>query len=154
MMKIRIHGIDSTIRDLAKTNDDTFDSARRGVKLSAEHLMEKIISKFGVYQKTGGDNNGPWKKLAYETIKRKLRKGQPNKPLIATGNTMDSFSIKMGGKGRLSATVISSSETLIHHVYGAPNAGVPKRDPMLITADEERNVVHDIIIDEIWKEIK
>lgn len=156
--KQRVRGVDTYIRDLAKINDETFKAARRGTVLAAEHLLEKVKSKIGVYQSTGGPPGGygRWPRLKYETRLKKLRKyGVGDKPLLMKGEDglLGSFSVVEGGKGRLSASVGSSSPYLIHHVYGAPGANVPMRDPIRVTAKEEMEACHKIIEDEIMKEI-
>lgn len=154
--KTRIRGIDTYIRDLAKTDDATFIAARRGIIKAAEHLLKVVKAKIGVYQSTGGapGGYGRWPKLKWETRLKKLRKyNVGDKPLYASGDLKNSFSVVKGGKGRLSASVGSSSPYLIHHVYGAPGANVPMRDPIRITATEERDTCHEIIEDEIMKEI-
>jgi hypothetical protein len=149
-VKVRIKGIDRTLRELANTNDDTLDAARSGVHKAAEYLMEVIKEKFGVYQDTGGNGGGAWARLKFETIQRKMRKyGVGDKPLIASGEMRDSFYIKEGGEGTIAASVASRDPKLIHHIYGAPRAGVPRRDPMLVTAVEEHDMCHDIVEDEI-----
>lgn len=155
-IKVRIRGIDRYIRDLAKTSDETYNAARKGINKAAEHLLKKVVAKIGIYQSTGGPPGGygRWQKLKYETIARKLRKYDVgDKPLLASGDLRDSFSIVKGGKGRLSASVGSDSPYLIHHVYGAPRAGVPMRDPIRVTAIEEMETCHEIIEDEIMKVI-
>lgn len=151
MFKVRIRGIDTYIRDLAKLSDKTFFAAEDGILKAAQHLLEKVKNKIGVYQPTGGDPGGygRWKKLKFETIKK-----TGSRPLIYTGALKDSFSIIKGGKGRLSASVGSDSDYLIHHVYGAPGANVPMRDPIRITAKEEMEKCHDMIEKEIMKEIE
>lgn len=156
MLKVRIRGIDTYIRDLAKLSDKTFHAAEDGIEKAAEHLLERVKAKIGVYQSTGGPpgGHGRWKKLTYETIRKKLRKyNVGDKPLLASGKLRDSFRIIKGGKGRLSASVGSDSEYLIHHVYGAPGRNVPMRDPIRVTAVEEMEACHKIIEDEIMKEI-
>lgn len=155
--KQRVRGIDTYIRDLAKMNDETYIAARKGTIKAAQHLLDKVVSKIGVYQSTGGmmGGRGRWAKLKYETIQKKLRKyGIGDKPLLASGALKDSFSVIEGGKGRLSASVGSDSKYLIHHVYGAPGAKVPQRDPIRVTAEEERDTCHKIIEDEILEEIE
>ena len=155
--KTRIRGIDTYIRDLAKLDSRTYSAARDGTVLAAEHLLQKVKDKIGVYQPTGGPpgGHGRWKKLKFETIKKKLRKyGVGDKPLYASGDLKESFSVVEGGRGRLSASVGSSSPYLIHHVYGAPGANVPMRDPIRVTAKEEMEACHKIIEDEIMKEIE
>lgn len=154
--KQRIRGVDTYIRDLAKTNDETFNAARKGTFLAAEHLLKKVVSKIGTYQSTGGPPGGygRWSKLKAETIWKKASKyGVGDKPLLMSGTLRDSFSVIKGGKGRLSASVGSDSEYLVHHVYGAPRANVPMRDPIRVTANEEKDTCHKIIEDEIMKVI-
>ena len=155
-IRFRVRGVDKYVRDLSKTSDEAFMHARTGVEKAAEYLLEKVISKIGVYQPTGGDPKGygRWKKLKYETVVRKLRRyNVGDKPLLASGALKDSFSVIKGGKGRLSASVGSDSEYLVHHVYGAPGANVPMRDPIRITAIEELDECHKIIADEIIKKM-
>lgn len=148
MFSVRIRGVDRVIRNLVKTNDGVYDSAREGCNEAARHLLEKIKAKFGSYQSTGGDPNGygSWKKLTYETRKRKLRKyGSADKPLIASGKTVGSLKLKEGGARTLAASVSVESDYIIHHIYGAPGAHVPMRDPMRVTALEEKQKCHDIV---------
>lgn len=157
MLKTRVRGVDTYIRDLAKLEYKTYDAAREGVIKAAEYLLEKVIAKIGVYQETGGPpkGHGRWKKLKWDTIQRKVRKyGKGgDRPLLASGALKDSFSVVEGGKGRLSASVGSDSEYLVHHVYGAPRANVPMRDPVRVTAVEEMDACHNIIEDKIMEEI-
>jgi hypothetical protein len=147
MLNVRVRGIDTAIRDLVRTQDDVYDEARAGINAAAKHLMEKIIEKFGKYNPTGGDpgGHGGWRKLKFETIKKKSNRGYSTAPLIMTGETKGSFSVKEGGAGRLAASVHSSSNVLAYHVYGAPGANVPMRDPVRVTAKEEKDACHDII---------
>lgn len=155
-MKVRIRGIDRYIRDLAKLDQQAYYAAEDGILKAAEYLLQKVIAKIGIYQPTGGEPGGygRWKKLKHETIKKKIFKyGVGDKPLFASGALKESFTIVKGGKGRLSASVGSDSDYLIHHVYGAPKAHVPMRDPIRITAVEEMEECHKIIEDEIMKEI-
>lgn len=155
-LKFRVRGIDTYIRTLAKTNDQTFKAARSGAMEAAEYLLDVILEKIGVYQQTGGDPDGKgrWKKLKYETRRKKLRKyGVGDKPLLASGALKESFKVIPGGKGRLAASVGSDSPYLVYHVYGAPGAKVPMRDPIRITAIEEMDMCHQIIEDAIIKEM-
>lgn len=155
-LKVRVRGVDTYVRDLARTSTEAHHAARKGVIKAAQHLLKKVVDKIGTYQSTGGPPNGygRWKKLKFETIQRKLRKyGVGDKPLYASGDLKSSFNVIEGGKGRLSASVGSDSEYLVHHVYGAPNAGIPMRDPLRVTAVEERDTCNEIIEDEIMREI-
>ena len=156
MFKVRIRGIDRCIRDLATISQETHYAAERGILKAAEHLLEKVVAKIGVYQRTGGPpaGRGRWRKLKHETLKKKAFKyGVGDEPLYASGALKNSFTVVKGGKGRLSASVGSDSEYLVHHVYGAPGANVPMRDPIRVTAVEEMEACHKIIEDEIMKEI-
>ena len=156
MFKVRIRGVDRYIRDLAKLDQQTYHAAQDGIEKAAEHLLQRVVAKIGVYQPTGGDPGGygRWTKLKYQTVKKKLLKyNVGDRPLLASGALKASFKIIKGGKGRLSASVGSDSDYLIHHVYGAPGASVPMRDPIRITAMEEMEVCHKIIENEIMKEI-
>ena len=148
MFSVRIRGVDRMIRNLVKANEDIYDSAREGCNAAAEHLLKKIKDKFGKYNSTGGDPGGygAWKKLTPETRWKKVRKyGTDRGPLIASGKTVGSLFVKKGGKGTLAASVGVESDYIVHHVYGAPGANVPMRDPMRVTAKEERDACHDII---------
>lgn len=157
MLNVRVRGVDTAVRNLVRANEDILDEAREGCEDAAEYLMDKIIAKFGVYQPTGGDPKGygAWRKLAMSTRFSKMRRyGFSDRPLIATGATKDSFSIKKAGKGRLAASVSSDSDTLKHHVYGAPRANVPMRDPARVTAKEEKDKCHDIIMKKVQSAIR
>lgn len=155
-LKVRVRGIDTYIRDLAKVDRKTYEAAREGTVLAAQHLLEKVRAKIGTYQNTGGPpgGHGRWPKLKIDTIWKKItRYGVGDRPLLMSGDLRDSFTIVQGGKGRLSASVGSDSEYLIHHVYGAPKANVPMRDPIRVTAKEEMEACHKIIEDKIMEEI-
>lgn len=154
---VRIRGVDRAIRDMVGTSDKLYEAARDGCNKAGEHLLEVIKGKFGHYNSTGGapGGYGSWPKLKMDTRMKKIRKyGSDRGPLIASGATVDSLHLKEAGKGRLAASVTADSAYLIHHVYGAPRANVPMRDPMRITAIEERDACHDIIEkcikDAIW----
>lgn len=138
-------------------SDDTHRAARRGVEKAAKHLLKKVVSKIGVYQSTGGPpkGHGGWRKIKPETRWRKsVRYGiSGDKPLYASGDLKGSFDVVPGGAGRLSASVGSDSPYLIHHVYGAPRAHVPMRDPIRVTAVEERDACFEIIEKEILNEL-
>lgn len=148
MFSVRIRGVDRTIRNLVNTHDNIEDGARDGCNAAAKYLLGKIRDKFGKYNPTGGDpgGHGSWKRLTPDTIWKKVRKyGHNSGPLIASGKTVGSLSVKEGGKGRLAASVSVSSDYIAYHVYGAPGANVPMRDPMRVTAKEEKDECHDIV---------
>lgn len=149
---VRIRGVDRTIRNLAKTSDAVLEAARAGCNEAGEHLLDAVKGKFGRYNSTGGPPGGygSWPKLKYETKAKKLSKyGRDAGPLVASGKTVSSLHLKEAGKGRLAASVTADSSYLIHHVYGAPGANVPMRDPMRVTALEEKEACHKIILEHI-----
>lgn len=152
MFKVRIRGVNNTIRQLTRDNEAVFNGAREGCTDAAKYLLEVIRDKFGKYNSTGGPPSGygRWPKLKLETKMRKVRKyGTDRGPLIASGNTVGSLTVVDGGKGRLAASVAAESDYLVHHVYGAPGANVPMRDPMRVTAMEEKDECTKIIIQHI-----
>lgn len=149
---VRIRGVDREIRNLVDASDELREAARDGCNAAGEHLLEVIKEKFGKYNSTGGapGGYGSWPKLKFETRRKKVRKyGRDPGPLIASGKTVNSLHLKEAGKGRLAASVTADSSYLIHHVYGAPGAHVPMRDPMRVTAIEEREECHKIILEHI-----
>ena len=149
-IKVRIRGVNQVIRWTAGCNETALKGAQKGAIEAAEYLMDVIKEKFGTYQSTGGTGGGPWAKLKFETIVRKLRAyGVGDKPLVASGSMKDSFYVKPGGPNTISASVASKDDKLLHHIYGAPRRGVPKRDPMLVTALEEEDMCHDIVEDAV-----
>lgn len=149
VFNVRIRGVDRTIRNLAATGDEIYSAARAGCNEAGEHLLEVIKNKFGHYNSTGGapGGYGSWPKLKFETRQKKIRKyGSDAGPLIASGATVGSLHLKEAGKGRLAATVSADSGYLVHHVYGAPGRNVPMRDPMRVTALEEKDACQEIIM--------
>ena len=152
MVKFRVRGVDRNIRDMALLGTSTRRAARRGVIEAAQHLLEVVQSKIGVYQQTGGEmgGRGRWKRLPMDTRLRKKKKyNVGDKPLYNTGNLEDSFDVVEGGPGTLAASVGSDSPYILHHVYGAPRRNVPRRDPIMITAVEETEECHRIVEQEI-----
>lgn len=152
MVKIRIRGINQVTRSLSYASDLTYQAARRGTVKAAKYLLQKILAKFGHYQSTGGPGGGPWPQLKFETIKKKLLKyGVGNKPLIASGQMSNSsnWTVVEGGTGRLAASVGTDDEKILNHIYGAPHAHIPQRDPCRVTAVEEMDKCRQIITDEV-----
>lgn len=149
-IKVRVRGVNSAVRWSAGCNDEVLKAARSGTIEAAEYLKDVIQEKIGTYQSTGGTGGGAWAKLKYETIARKLREfGVGDRPLLASGDLQSSFYIVPGGPGTIAASVSSQDPKLIHHIYGAPRRGIPQRDPMIVTAVEEMDMCHDIIMDAI-----
>lgn len=149
-LKVRVRGVDKALRTLANTNEQTRRAAYEGVSEAADYLKDIIQEKIGKYQSTGGDGGGAWAKLKVDTIFRKMKKyGVGDKPLLASGALRDSFYVKKGGEGTISASVASKDPKLVYHIEG--NSRLPKRDPMIVTAIEEMDMCHDIIEDAINK---
>ena len=146
-IKVDVKGVEEAIRFLDQTDDNIRKGSIIGLREASKYLVDKIKSKFGTYQPG-------WAKLAYDTVVRKVRKGQSSRPLLATGKMKESVKARNYTSGnRLKSTVYSDDEKIIHHIFGAPRAGVPKRDPMLITTTEEEDEITNIISNAISNEI-
>ena len=139
MIKVHIAGVDSTVRRLRALNDDIENALDEGCEEAAESLRDAISEKFGRYQPG-------WKQLKPETIRKKGN----NEPLIDSGDMMFSFEIQTSNRTRKhTATVYSEDEKLPYHVYGAPGANIPKRDPVRPTTKEERENCLKIIMNKV-----
>lgn len=142
-VKVHISGVDGVVRDLRKLGGNIDECLDEGCLEAAEHLRDAITDKFGYYQPG-------WEKLQPETIRKKGN----DEPLIETGDAMFSFNIRTSNTTRKhTATVYSNDEKLPYHVYGAPDANVPKRDPMRPTTQEEKESCIEIIrrkVKEMW----
>lgn len=145
-MRVHISGVDAVVRSFDRKIEGMEEALDEGCTEAAEHLQECIENKFGVYQPG-------WAPLKYITRLKKRRKGNgvnSNKPLVDFGDMMFSFSIQTSNRTRKhTAAVISDDERILHHIYGAPAANVPKRDPMRPTAKEEREACLKILIDKV-----
>lgn len=152
-MRARVRGIDAMMRELAMTNIRERQALKDGVHDAAEYLQTKIEAKMGVYQSSGGSGGGSWAKLKWETNKKKLRKyGFSGKPLIGTGHMKDSFYVHdTDNKKNVMSSVANSDPKMVHHVYGAPMANLPPRDPMLIASIEEKEECRRIIINRVYQ---
>jgi len=147
-LRARVHGIDQTIRSLAKASDDDKRAIREGIHAAAEYLKTKIEAKIGVYQPG-------WAPLTFETNKKKLRLwGFSGKPLLGSGKMKGSFYVHDSGGTALMSSVGSSSDYIKNHVYGAPARNIPVRDPMLVTSDQEKDACRQIIIEHIYTTYK
>lgn len=145
-IRVRITGIDKVIRSFDRKIDGMEEALDEGCIEAAEYLQECIENKFGHYQKG-------WEHLKPETISKKVGKGNDanaTKPLVDYGDMMFSFSIDTSNRTRKHTVAVTSDDPkIIHHVYGAPRAGVPKRDPMRPTAKEERQNCIDILVKKV-----
>ena len=160
-MKLRVHlsGYDKLLRRFDRTDDRVEEALSEGTEQAAEHLLECIEGKFGVYQQSGGRSNGPWEKLKYETIVRKRKKGNnanATKPLVDYGDMMFSFEYQTSNKTRKhSVAIISNDDKILYHIYGmrTRTRGVPRRDPVRPTIEEERQECFDIVVDAVRRAI-
>lgn len=148
MAQIRAHvsGVDAVIRNFDRRIDGMEEALDEGCTEAAEYLRECVEDKFGVYQPG-------WKPLQYITRLKKRRKGNganANKPLVDYGDMMFSFDLQLSNRTRKHTVAITSDdEKIIHHIYGAPMAGVPKRDPVRPTVKEERENCLQILVDKV-----
>lgn len=144
--RAHVSGIDAVIRNFNRRIDGMEKALDEGCIEAAEHLKECIENKFGVYQPG-------WKRLKPETIKKKSLKGNgtnATKPLVDYGDMMFSFDISVSNRTRRhTVAVTSDDDRLVHHIYGAPSAGVPKRDPVRPTTQEERQTCIDILVKKV-----
>lgn len=142
MVKVRVKGMDKVVRSFDRKTEGVGEALAKGTEEAGDYLIECIEDKFGVYQPG-------WQKLKYETVVRKRRRGagaNATKPLIEFGDMMFSFFKKTSAKTRSHVIhILSNDPKLIHHMYGAPSAGVPKRDPVRPTVKEENEKCLDIV---------
>lgn len=146
MIRAHVSGIDAVIRKFDRRAEGMEEALDEGCTEAAEYLKECVEDKFGVYQKG-------WAPLQYVTRLKKKRKGNgvnSNKPLVDYGDMMFSFYIDTSNRTRKHTVAVKSDdERLVHHVYGAPNAGVPRRDPIRPTVKEERENCTKILINKV-----
>lgn len=146
MIRTHVSGIDAVIRNFDRRIDGMEEALDEGCIEAAEYLQECIENKFGVYQ-------SGWKRLKPETIKKKSLKGNgsnASKPLVDYGDMMFSFYIDTSNRSRKHTVAVKSDdERLVHHIYGAPSAGVPRRDPVRPTAKEERENCIEILVKKV-----
>lgn len=146
MIDVRVSGIDKVVREYDRKKDGIEDALTLGTEEAGDYLIECIEDKFGVYQ------NG-WKKLKYETVIRKKKRGagaNANKPLIEFGDMMFSFFKKTSAKTRKHIVhILSDDPKIIYHMYGAPGSNLPKRDPVRPTIKEENEKCIEIIRDAV-----
>lgn len=135
MTRVHIKGVDKAVRDLRGMYDGIEDALDEGCEEAAEHLRDAMTDKFGFYQ-------DGWEQLKPDTIQKKGN----NEPLVDSGDMMFSLETQTSNRTRKhTVTVFSEDEKLPYHVYGAPNANVPRRDPIRPTTEEERETCIDII---------
>ena len=146
MIKVRIKGVDAVVRSYDRKKEGIEEALTEGAEEAADYLIECIEDKFGVYQPG-------WEKLKPETIFKKVM--NKTKPLVEFGDMMFSFDKKTSVKTRKHVVHITSDDPkLIHHMYGAPSANVPKRDPVRPTVKEENDTCLNMIKDAVRRAFK
>lgn len=142
MIKVKVSGVDAVIRSYNRKKAGMEEALTQGTEEAGDYLIECIEEKFGTYQ-------SGWAPLKYETIAKERRMGfgsNANKPLVMTADMMFSFYKQISAKTRKHVVwVMSDDPKLKHHMYGAPSAGVPKRDPVRPTLQEENDKCLDKI---------
>ena len=142
MIKVRVTGVDRTVRMYDRTKEKIEEALTTGTEEAGNFLIEEIEDKFGKYQ-------SGWQHLKLETIKRKIRRGagaNADKPLIEFGDMMFSFERVTSAKTRKHVVhIVSNDPKLVHHMYGAPARNVPKRDPVRPTMKENNDKALEII---------
>lgn len=137
MIKAHVVGVDALLRNFDRKKKEIEDALSEGCDEAAEYAMEMIGDKFGRYQPG-------WKQLKPETVRKK----GSDEPLIDTADMMFSFEKKTSNRTRKhTVTITSDDPKLPYHMYGAPNANVPRRDPVRPTLKEEKEnclkIIHD-----------
>lgn len=146
MIKVKVSGVDTVIRSYNRKKAGMEDALSTGTEEAADYLIECIEEKFGTYQ-------SGWAPLKYETIAKERRMGfgsNANKPLVMTADMMFSFYKQTSARTRKHVVWIKSDDPkLKFHMYGAPGANIPKRDPVRPTVREENEKCLDIIKDAV-----
>lgn len=141
MLSVRVYGLSSVIRKMDNIDSLTEKALRDACRDAGEYLQDCIMDQFGTYQ-------SGWDRLKYETIAKERKKGygaNASKPLVMSGDMMMSFKNTVAKTGKTyTAIVRSDDKKLKFHVYGAPRAGVPQRDPVRPVAKEEAEECIDI----------
>lgn len=142
MITVKIKGVDKVVRSYNRKADGVEDALTEGTIEASEYIIDCIEDKFGKYQPG-------WPQLKPDTIIKEVKAGagsNANKPLVEFGDMMFSFTSKISARTRKHLVhILSDDPKLIHHMYGAPAAGVPKRDPVRPTIKEENDKCLDII---------
>lgn len=146
MVKVRVKGVDAVVRSYDRKKEGIEDALSEGTEEAADYLIECIEDKFGKYQPG-------WEQLKPETIFKKVM--NKTKPLVEFADMMFSFDKKISAKTRKHVIHITSDDPkLIHHMYGAPRANLPKRDPVRPTVKEENDKCLDIIRNAVRRALK
>ena len=139
MITTKISGVDPLLRNFNRKKKGIEDALTQGTSDAADHLIDCITEKFGRYQPG-------WAKLKPDTVRKKGH----DEPLIETSDMMFSFYKQISAKTRKHVVWVKSDDPkLPHHMYGAPGANVPKRDPVRPTTKEENDACLEIIAEAV-----
>ena len=151
MIRVRVSGVDPVVRSYNRKKAGIEDALTDGTNEAADYLIECIEEKFGTYQPG-------WAPLKYETIVKERRMGygaNASSPLVMTADMMFSFYKQTSARTRKHTVwVLSDDPKLKFHMYGAPGARVPKRDPVRPTVKEENDKCLDIIRDAVRRALR
>lgn len=139
MITVKVRGVDAVVRSFDRTCERIEEALTKGTEDAGDHIIDCITEKFGRYQ-------SGWPHLKPDTIRKKGF----DEPLIETSDMMFSFDKKTAAKTRKHVVWVTSDDPkLVHHMYGAPAANVPKRDPVRPTIKEENDAALEIIKDAV-----
>lgn len=151
MIKVRVSGVDNVVRSYDRRKTGIEQALTDGTEEAGDYLIECIENKFGTYQPG-------WAKLKYETIAKERRMGfggNASKPLVMAADMMFSFYKQISAKTRKHVVwIMSDDPKLKWHMYGVPSSGIPKRDPVRPTVQEENETCLDIIRDAVRRAIR
>lgn len=151
MISVRVKGLDTVVRSFDRTKENIEEALTEGTEEAGDYLIEMIEDKFGHYQPG-------WEQLKPDTIRKEKKLGygsNADKPLVMSGDMMFSFDKRTAVKTRKHVVHITSDDPkLEYHMYGAPRANVPKRDPIRPTIKEENQTAIDIIKDAVRRAIR
>lgn len=113
------------------------DLAERGENMRPAMLRikELLIAGHAEQFKSGGAFLGtPWEKNAPGTLARKAREGVSslNRPMVASGDLMESLSGGKGGRSRVSKSGVSVGTSLFYALFhiNPKRKGMPARPPV------------------------
>lgn len=151
MIKVRVSGVDDVVRSYNRKKAGIEEALTVGTEEAGDYLIERIEDKFGTYQPG-------WKPLKYETIYKERKMGfgsNATKPLVMAADMMFSFYKQISARTRKHVVwIMSDDPKLKWHMYGVPGSGIPKRDPVRPTIQEENEKCLEIIKDAVRRAIR
>jgi len=151
MVTVKVVGVDAVVRSFDRKKRGMEEALDDATEEASDYLIDKILDKFGYYQ-------SGWEQLKYETVVRERKMGfgaNATKPLVMSADMMFAFDKTLSRKTRKHVVWITNDDPkLQYHMYGAPSAGVPKRDPVRPTIREENEHALDIIKNAVRRVIR